>query len=205
MKNKYKLIALFVVLLFILFPMMNLFSQNNDDGFLNSDFIQNIVESAKEFQDDSFELTRVKLTKPETDRKFYNSTAVFKLQTDIKINESGFLGDGKYFSALFIDKDGVFDLSQVFFSEDNEDGYNPLITKEEDNKLQTFYGTQTGKHYLIGILSKEIPYFGNIYSNIGGLNPRARDRYVQHMKSELEEKKASVYVIEFEVNPNELD
>lgn len=202
MKNNYKVIALIFMLVLITAPVISIFGEGED--FLNSDFVKNIIETAKEFEDGKFELEIVKLEKAESSKEFFNAKAIYKLQTDVKVTNQSFIGtSGKKFTALFIDKDGVFDLGEYFFDE-NSKSYTPIITNG-DNKYQTFYGTATGKHYLIAVLSDEIPYFGNMYNNRGGKNPNALKRYIEHLKKELEEKEASVYITEYDINPNELD
>lgn len=202
MRNKYKFFFCFAILLFVLFPILNLFGQMGGDDFVDTNFVQNIVKTTKEFVDEKFELIIVNTTKPDTKKDFFNASAVFKLQTDIKINNKNFLGSGKYFSVLWIDEDGVFDLGEVFYSDKNK-AYNPKITKSSDT-YKTFYGTKTGKHYLIAILSNEIPYFGNMYNNKGGLNPIAKKRYIENIKNELKSKKASIFIKEFDINLSEL-
>ncbi len=205
MKGKYKLISLFIIFVFVLFPLINIFGQSND--FVNSNFVQEILDAVEEFDQDTYEIEVANLTEPETNRTFYNESAVYKLQTELNLNETAFLGDGMYFTGIFIDSDGVFDLGDMFFTNENQNGYTPMVypDPEMNDKYQTFYGTTMGEQILIGIISDEIPYFGNIYNNQFGQNPRARTRYIENIISQLRDVDAHVYVMEYNVDPNELD
>jgi len=203
MKNKYKILSFIAILIFVLFPMINIFGQGNEN-FVESSFVKDLIKIAKNFDKGKFELEIVNLTKPDTDKKFFDASAIYKLQTNIKINDAALLGkNGKHFSALFIDKDGIFDIGGIFFSDEYPNGYTPIIKNTDNNKYQTFYGTQSGKQYIIGILSDEFAYFGNLYGKTSK-NPRAKTRYIEHAEKVLKEYKANIFVLEFTVDPNKL-
>jgi hypothetical protein len=205
MKGKYKLISLFIILVFAIFPLINIFGQSQD--FVNSGFVQDILDTVAEFDNNNYEIEIVSLSTPESNKSFYNAAAVYKLQTEIVIDDTEFLGDGMYFTGLFIDSDGVFDLGEMFVTEERPNGYTPMIYPDPDmnDTYQTFYGTTTGEQIFIGILSDEIPYFGNIYNNEFGENPRARDRYIENIANQLEDVDANVFILEYNVDPDELD
>jgi hypothetical protein len=205
MKGKYKLISLFIILVFAIFPLINIFGQSQD--FVNSGFVQDILDTVAEFDNNNYEIEIVSLSPPEANKSFYNAAAVYKLQTEIVIDDTEFLGDGMYFTGLFIDSDGVFDLGEMFVTEERPNGYTPMIypDPERNDTYQTFYGTTTGEQIFVGILSDEIPYFGNIYNNEFGENPRARDRYIENIADQLEDVDANVFILEYNVDPDELD
>ncbi len=217
MKNKHKIIIFFGILLIVLIPMITLFGQGGGNNFTDSTFVRgtgsnpdapynpnnenypNLIAVANQFNNGAFELTEPvvnKATKENIDNGFTVADVIFKMQTEVEIKNDEYYG--KKFSALFIDNDGVFDLGEKFILSSNEG--NPVIT-EDYKELQTFYGTKSGKHYVIGVLSDEVPYFGNIYIS-RGTNPgnsRVHDRYIKHIVDELERVDASVYVTEFDV------
>jgi hypothetical protein len=205
MKGKYKLISLFIIMVILIIPMINLFGQSSN--FTKSDFVQDIIGIVEKYDHKTYEIEIVSLTAPEENRSFYNQSAIYKIQTELVIDEKDFLGNGMYFSGIFIDSDGVFDLGEMFFTPENNKGYTPIVYPDpkKNEKYQTFYGTTTGTQILIGILAKEIPYFGNIYNNQFGKNQRARNRYIENIIKQLKDTEAHVFVLEYDVNPGRFD
>lgn len=216
MKNKYKIMIFFGILLLVIIPMISLFGQSGN-YFVDSTFVRgsasdpqalynsnnenypNMIAVANQFDNNAFELTEPVVSKATKDIEngFTVADVIFKMQTEVKVKKDEYYG--KTFTALFIDNDGIFDLGEKFVLSSGEG--NPVIT-EDYTELQTFYGTKSGKHYVIGVLSDEVPYFGNIYIS-RGTNPgnsRVHDRYIRHFADELERVGASVYVTEFNVS-----
>ncbi len=197
MKGKIKLIPLFIVALFVIFPLASMFGQDSD--FVNGDFVGDILSSVEEFDQGSFSIEIVSLEAPKGSQNFYNQKALYKLQTEVKVKDKSMLGEGKYLTGLVIDEEGVFDLGNMFTSEDKSGGYTPMIypDPEKNDKYQTYFGTTKGKQILIGVISDEIPYFGNIYNNFLLKSKRAKSRYIENLVSKLKDSDAQVFVLEY--------
>jgi hypothetical protein len=192
---KKKLFIILVLIFAITFSLQVLSAQGN---FMESSYINTLINSTKEIQSGVQDVTLEVAEKFQSDtNKTINGRPVaYELYISISSDMEGyFLETGKFMSGLYIDDSGIYDIANgAYFNE-------TFFMQEAPQDRFVIEGTKEGRFALILTMSDQVPYFGDFISpQYEGMNDNVKlgQRYVENVLEEIDDKHADVFVFELD-------